>query len=153
MVFCWACSCLGRCVTLCGQPTAQDLHTTPELNTSMMKQFLLIETSVSKRSIWLHLLFKNQHCWNSEYKERQSHLQALYQCKIITTICFKQQKSPTSNNLARKVSTASCISASSIKISTINICSHDHTELRLQEQVLHTRHSWTKWRQRRQLHP
>lgn len=49
MVFCWACSCLGRCVTLHGQPAAQDLHATPKLNTSTMKQLLLIGTSLAHR--------------------------------------------------------------------------------------------------------
>lgn len=78
------------------------LHATPNLNTTTMKQFLLIGTSLAHRDPFGSLKI-NIAATGHINKGGQNHLQVLYQCKTTTTIHFKQQNLIIGTNLARKV--------------------------------------------------
>lgn len=86
-------------------PAAQVLHTTPNLNTTTMKQFLLIGTSLAHIDPFGYMcsLKINIAEAGNINKGGQIHLQVLYRCKTATTIHFKQQSLIISTNLARKV--------------------------------------------------
>lgn len=86
-------------------PAAQALHTTPNLNTTTIKQLLLIGTSLAHKDPFGYMCsLKINIAETGEInKGGQNHLQVLYQCKATTTIHFKQQNLIISTNLARKV--------------------------------------------------